>query len=217
MATGTARVVTKKPRELTPIEIASQLINNADPNFKPDYENMDAKIAARDAGYENWRDIGGSKTARDVEFEGKYGATLSDKTSAYSQTMLDELALAKRQAAGKLGFALSSGPGTSGLAVAAENALNRQFAGLQASNRLAVDKFATDFKLNWNLNKDRWQHDEGMARMQFQQQQIMLQQQAELNSASWWEQLGGIIGFGLALPVGGGLSVAGYGLAQLRG
>ena len=217
MATGTARVVTKKPRELTPIEIASQLINNADPNFKPDYENMDAKIAARDAGYENWRDIGGSKTARDVEFEGKYGATLSDKTSAYSQTMLDELALAKRQAAGKLGFALSSGPGTSGLAVAAENALDRQFAGQRAMGLGRLRGAAADFRLNWDLNQDKFDYGFEMSKLQFTQQQALLQQQAELNSASWWEQLGGIIGFGLALPVGGGLSVAGYGLAQLRG
>ena len=142
---------------------------------------------------------------RETEYADYYAPLVEEAKQSSYGVLENERAIAQRQAAGKLGFALSSGPGTSGLAVAAENALNRQFAGLQASNRLAVDKFATDFKLNWNLNKDRWQHDEGMARMQFQQQQIMLQQQAELNSASWWEQLGGIIGFGVATwlnPVG---------------
>ena len=183
-----------------------------------DWTKAQDAIAARDAGYAGWRDIGsGAKTPRDVEFESKYLPTLNEKTSAYSQAMLDELAIAKRQAAGKLGFALSSGPGTSGLAVAAENALNRQFAGQRAMGLGRLRGAAADFRLNWDLNQDKFDYGFEMSKLQFTQQQALLQQQAELNSASWWEQLGGIIGFGLALPVGGGLSVAGYGLAQLRG
>jgi hypothetical protein len=152
---------------------------------------------------------------REAEYTDYYAPLVEEAKQSSYGVLENERALAQRQAAGKLGFALSSGPGTSGLAVAAENALNRQFSGLQASNRLAVDKFATEFKLNWNLNKDRWQHEEGMARMQFQQQQMLLQQQAELNSASWWEQLGGIIGAVAGMPMTGGMSLAGYAIGQV--
>ena len=154
-------------------------------------------------------------TTRDNEFDTKYGTTLDEKTAAYSQTMLDELQLAKRQAAGKLGFALSSGPGTSGFSIAAQNALNRQFSTQRAMGLGRIRGAASDFRLNWDLQQDKFDYGFEMANLKFKQQQALLQQQAELNSASWWEQLGGIVGFGLGLPMGGGLSVAGYGLGQL--
>jgi len=152
---------------------------------------------------------------RDAEFNTKYKSTLDEKTSAYSQTMLDELALAQRQAAGKLGFALSSGPGTSGLAVAAENSLNRQFAGQRAMGLGRLRGAAADFKLNWNLQEDKFDYGIEMSKLQFKQQQALLQQQAELNSASWWEQLGGIVGAAAGFMIGGPVGAAvGYGVGS---
>ena len=168
----------------------------------------------RTTGKTSYTDADG-RTARDIEFEEKYLPTLDEKTAAYSQTMLDELTLAKRQAAGKLGFALSSGPGTSGFSVAAQNALDRQFSTQRAMGLGRIRGAAADFRLNWDLGEDKFDYGFEMNALQFKQQQALMQQQAELNSASWWEQLGGIIGFGLGLPMGGGLSVAGYGLGQL--
>ena len=129
--------------------------------------------------------------------------------------MLDELALAQRQAAGKLGFALSSGPGTSGLAVAAENSLNRQFAGQRAMGLGRLRGAAADFKLNWNLQEDKFDYGIEMSKLQFKQQQALLQQQAELNSASWWEQLGGIVGAAAGFMIGGPVGAAvGYGVGS---
>ena len=155
------------------------------------------------------------RSPRDVEFDEKYQSTLDEKTAASSQTMLDELALAKRQAAGKLGFALSSGPGTSGFSVAAQNALDRQFSTQRAMGLGRIRGAAADFRLNWDLGEDKFDYGFEMNALQFKQQQALMQQQAELNSASWWEQLGGIIGFAAGLPMGGGLSLAGWGLGQI--
>ena len=135
------------------------------------------------------------------DFDRIHGNDLDRWKEATNQTLLNELALAKRQAAGKLGFALSSGPGTSGLAVAAENALDRQFAALRASGLNETNKYAAQFKLNWNMATEKWGRDVAMAKLQFQQQQMYLQQQAELNSASWWEQLGGVVGFAVGQAV----------------
>ena len=106
-----------------------------------------------------------------------------------------ERSKAQREAMGKLGFAMSSGPGTSGLGVAAGNALDRQFAGIRARDLNRVDTMGTQFKLNWNLAEDSQSRAIELQTLQFKQQQALLQQQAELNSASWWEQLGGVVGF----------------------
>lgn len=130
--------------------------------------------------------------------------------------MLDELALAKREAAGRMGFALSSGPGTSGLSVAAQNALERQFATQRALGLGKIGEYAAQFRLNWDLQQDRYDYGEDMARAQFQYQQLLLRQQAELNSASWWEQMGGIIGAGIGMVTAGPLG-AGYGYGAGRG
>ena len=153
-------------------------------------------------------DVPEPKPDRDVEFEEKYQATLDEKTAASSRLFTDELTLAKQQAAGRLGFALSSGPGTSGLSVAAQNALERQFATSRTMGLGKIREAAADFRLSWDLQEDKFDYGFEMAALQFKQQQALLQQQAELNSASWWEQLGGIIGFGLGLAMPGGASVA---------
>jgi len=154
-------------------------------------------------------------TARQTEFDTKYGTTLGEKHSAYSQTMLDELALAQRQAAGKLGFAMSSGPGTSGLAPAAQLALDRQFSTQRALGLGRIDMANADFKLNWNLQEDKFDYGIEMSKLQFKQQQALLQQQAELNSASWWEQLGGIVGAAAGFMIGGPVGAAvGYGVGS---
>ena len=153
---------------------------------------------------------------RDYEFQTMYGGTLTDQQANLARMMETERQLAQQQAAGKLGFALSSGPGTSGLGVAAELALNRTFSGHKARIGEATEKMGTQFRLDWDMREDQYSQQTAMAQLQFQHNMALMQQQAELNSASWWEQLGGIVGFGLGLPVGGGLSVAGYGLGQLK-
>jgi len=138
---------------------------------------------------------------RETEYETEWVPRVEEHQAALSRNLSDERALAKRQAAGKLGFALSSGPGTSGLAVAAGNALDRSFAIQGVRDRNAATQFGTQFKLNWNMQQDQWDENRAMSNLQFRQQQALLQQQAELNSKSWWEQLGSIIGFGTSQAV----------------
>ena len=148
--------------------------------------------------------------ARGEEYDAVYAPIVDEHKAGLTATLADERALAKRQAKMKLGFAQSSGPGTAGAWGAAELALERDF-GLQAvRDRNAANQFATQFKLNWNLQQDQWSQDKAMLNLNFKRQQALLQQQAELNSSSWYEQLGSIIGFGVGQavsyykPAGGG-------------
>lgn len=143
---------------------------------------------------------------RAYEFKSLYQPTLDEKTAAYSRTMLDELQLAKRQAAGKLGFALSSGPGTSGMSTAAQLGLDRQFATQRAMGLGRLRGAAADFRLNWDLNEDRFDYGFEMANLRFKHEQILLRQRAELNSDSWWDTLGSIIGIGAAAAIAFGTS-----------
>ena len=139
--------------------------------------------------------------ARGEEYDAVYAPIVDEHKAGLTATLADERALAKRQAQMKLGFAQSSGPGTAGAWGAAELALERDF-GLQAvRDRNAANQFATQFKLNWNLQQDQWSQDKAMLNLNFKRQQALLQQQAELNSSSWYEQLGSIIGFGVGQAV----------------
>lgn len=160
----------------------------------------------------------GEKTSGDpsTDFERIYG-TAADRGQAELERKLEtERQLALQQAAGKLGFAQSSGPGTAGRWGAAETALNREFNLAKLQNLERAQLFRTGLEVDYLQRQDAYGQQRFMARMQFQQQQALMQQRAELNSASWWEQLGGILGFVAGLPVGAGLTVAGYALAQVR-
>jgi len=140
---------------------------------------------------------------RSEEYATKYDPTIADWKTASNQEYLDQLALAKRQAQMKLGFAQSSGPGTAGAWGAADLALERQFAVQKAAGLNEIDKYAAQFRLNWDLQQDKYDYGEDMARANFQYQQLILQQQAELNSDSWWDTAGQIVGTvaGMALTI----------------
>ena len=155
--------------------------------------------------------------AREKEYEAEFAPTVTEHQANLTRMMETERQLALQQAQGKLGFAQSSGPGTAGRWAATETALNREFnlAKLQIGER--TEQFGTGFKLDFLGSKDRYDMNVALQRLQFRQQQALMQQQAELNSASWWEQLGGIVGFGLALAVPGGGSVAAWGLGKMFG
>jgi len=99
----------------------------------------------------------------------------------------------------RLGYNQSAGAGTGGWWNLAKLGMETAGMGKQLDLQQQWQMWEAQQKSDWAKTQDAQAHQAQMMRLQGQQQLMLMQQQAELNDASWWESFGSIIGMGLGI------------------
>lgn len=152
---------------------------------------------------------------RNAQWEAQYQPAVDKYKEQMKQNLNRQADVQRARMQAQLGYARSGSYGTSGSWDAANIALDRQYAGMRGDIDQQANMFSLGQYLDFMNREDAQSFSMEQMRQQYQYQMQLMQQQAELNSASWWQNLGGIIGFAAGLPVGGGLTVGGYALGQV--
>jgi len=148
---------------------------------------------------------------RATSFENIYAPKVQEYGAQMERDALSAFQREKAMALQGLGYRQSQGSGTSGLYQSAELALGR--AATQKAGEIATtaEQFERAAFLNYLDREDQQSFQLDAMKMQYEQQMKI----AEMNSSSWWEGLASLVGFAASLPMGGGMSLGGYAVAQL--
>ena len=172
------------------------------------------------SGMGKMKDVAAKKLARDKWAEGaserqwqSEGAAVASKLGEATEAEL--MRAYQRQIGqmrGRLGFAASSGAGGAGYWDSARIALEGKAMGQLGEAATASERIEAQMHKDFLDREDAQKHGVFMQERQHQYRMAELNRQAELNDSSWWQDFGGIIGSIAAIPMTGGMSLAGYGV-----
>lgn len=156
----------------------------------------------------------GAGARRETEWqESGLGETYSKLGEATEAELMRAYNRQIGQMRGRLGFAASSGAGGgAGYWDSAKIALEGRAMGQLGEAATASERIEAGARADWINKEDAQQFQMEQQSRQAQYRMAELNRQAELNDSSWWEDFGGIIGSIAAIPMTGGMSLAGYGV-----